>query len=115
MDHAGREIKPDDAGFEGTQDELNQATDDHGEQKGLVAGQGVDAVEDNDGEASGWARDAYGAAGNGGDDEAAKDAGNEAGQWGAPEAKAMPRQRGRATRKTTMDAGRSFLRCLNMG
>ena len=32
----------------------------------------------------------------------------------APEANAMPRQSGNATKKTTKDAGASFPMCLNM-
>jgi hypothetical protein len=32
---------------------------------------------------------------------------------GAPEAKAIPKQSGTATKKTTILAGKSFLKCLN--
>ena len=83
LDHTGRKVESDDAGFERTQNQLNESADDHREQKDFVAGQGVDAIEDNDGEASRWARDANCAARNGGDDEATKDTGNEPSERGS--------------------------------
>ena len=78
LDDAGREVQADDAGLEGAQGKLDEATDDHGEEEGLVGGQTVDAVEDNDGEARGGTGYTDLAAGDGGHDEASEDAGDEA-------------------------------------
>ena len=78
LDDAAREVLPDDAGTRDAQHQLGQATDDHGQEEGFKPDV-LDAVVHNHRKSCGRAGHAHVAAGDGGDNDAADDAGNQAG------------------------------------
>ena len=77
LDDAAREVLPDNASTCDAQHQLGQATDDHGQEEGFKPNF-LDAVVDNHRKSCGRSGHAHVAAGNGGDDDATDDAGNQA-------------------------------------